>query len=90
MCKPLTDGYTPSGPLPAGLDVAVVSSMLRQRVQAKLDKRYDEADRIQHELVRMGVVCNDRLRTWSAPVQCSAEVEEEVPHGRSRQQVLHE
>ena len=60
----------PSTPAPhehdSILHFAAVEDMLSKRVEAKLAKRYEEADRLQGDLARMGVACNDRQRTWSA------------------------
>ena len=62
--KPLSEGYTLEGTLPAGVDVAAVEAKLASRVQAKLAKDYDTADKLQVEIEAMGVAVNDRQRTY--------------------------
>ena len=64
LAKPLVDGYTLVGPPPEPAVVTAVEELLTKRVEAKLSGNYPEADRLQDELRRMGISCNDRQRTW--------------------------
>lgn len=53
------------GEVPEGIDVAAVEALLAERVEMKKARDYDAADRLQAELVAMGIYVNDRQRTWS-------------------------
>ena len=63
--KPLSAGYSQEGTVPDGFDVATVETMLQARVKAKKAKEYAAADELQSQLAAMGVLCDDRARTWS-------------------------
>jgi len=52
--------------MPEGVDVSVVEAMLAKRVECKKVKDYDESDKLQAELLKMGVYVKDRERTWEA------------------------
>ena len=65
--KPLSEGYTLKGTLPASVDTAAVAALVAKRVDAKLSKDYDAADALQLELLGMGVEVNDRARTYYNP-----------------------
>lgn len=56
--------FTLSGPAPEGVDVAAVEAMLEQRIRCKKAKDFDGSDKLQAELLNMGVYINDRERTW--------------------------
>jgi len=79
LARPLKAGYTLDGEPPAGADLPTVEKLLADRVAAKLAKDYETADRLQAELLAMGISTNDRLRTWSgtpSAKQVDREVEE--------------
>lgn len=64
--KPLGAAYELEGSLPAGVDAAAVASMLAKRTDAKKSKDFAVADSLQDELKAMGVLVNDRKRTYFA------------------------
>jgi len=51
--------------LPKGFDAAPIERLIARRVRARLKKHYSEADRLQKRILRMGVILDDRRRTWS-------------------------
>jgi len=64
--KAILGPFTLSGPVPEGVDVSVVEAMLAKRVECKKVKDYDGSDKLQAELLKMGVYVKDRERTWEA------------------------
>lgn len=66
VAKPLSSGYTLEGVLPPTVDSDRVALMIQQRVEAKQAKDYAAADNLQEELKSMGVLVNDRKRTYFA------------------------
>ena len=59
-------GYRLKGSVPAGFDVEVVEPLLVRRIDAKKARDFDAADALQAELQAMGVLINDRQRTWQS------------------------
>mmetsp|Transcript_3402 Transcript_3402/g.11387 ORF Transcript_3402/g.11387 Transcript_3402/m.11387 type:complete len:288 (+) Transcript_3402:102-965(+) len=57
--------YKPFGRIPADFDAATVERLIARRVQARLKRHYNEADRLQQRVLRLGVRLDDRRRTWS-------------------------
>ena len=57
--------YALFGSLPASFDGPRAQALVASRAQAKSNKHYAEADKLQVELVAMGVKLDDRRRTWS-------------------------
>lgn len=53
----LEDGGTP-------VDEKRVHDILARRLRLKMDRKFDEADRLRDELVEMGVMVHDREKTW--------------------------
>lgn len=49
-----------------GPSTAWITNRLIEREKARLDRNFDEADKIRAELRQCGVEVDDRLRTWSA------------------------
>mmetsp|Transcript_87867 Transcript_87867/g.273087 ORF Transcript_87867/g.273087 Transcript_87867/m.273087 type:complete len:311 (-) Transcript_87867:3-935(-) len=49
-----------------GPSTAWITNRLIEREKARLDRNFDEADKIRAELRQRGVEVDDRLRTWSA------------------------
>lgn len=64
--KAASGGFSLDGPVPEGVDEAVVAAMLEKRREAKRAKEFDAADQMQSELLAMGVWVNDKTKTWSA------------------------
>lgn len=58
--------YKLEGSLPAAVDAAAVASMMAKRVEAKKTRDFAAADAIQDELKDMGVLINDRARSYFA------------------------
>jgi len=65
--KSLEAGYVMTGTLPTGFDPLPVEELFTRRVAAKLQKDYDLADKLQQEIVDLGVYINDHARTWNVP-----------------------
>lgn len=53
----LDDGGTP-------VDEARVHAILAERLRYKLNRNYDQADRLRDELTELGVLVHDREKTW--------------------------
>ena len=47
--------YKPFGRIPADFDAATVERLIARRVQARLKRHYNEADRLQQRVLRLGV-----------------------------------
>lgn len=62
------EAYAQYGPVPPGFDTKQVSRLVAERCAAKAARDFDAADRLQSQLVAMGVRVDDRWRTWSCAV----------------------
>lgn len=59
-------GADGSAPGVAGPSTAWITNRLIEREKARLDRNFDEADKIRAELRQRGVEVDDRLRSWSS------------------------
>merc|ERR1719272_862306 len=48
------------------VDVALVNTLLSERMQAKYRRDYDAADKVRDQLKAMGVHCHDGDKSWKA------------------------
>ena len=55
-----------AGPIAADLSEGEIDKRIAERLQYKLSRNYDEADRIQNDLNSQGVYIIDRLKVWRA------------------------
>jgi len=71
---PLGHDYSPSSlasaPLPTAPPIPQIHAAIALRLQAKLSRNFDEADKIQLKLVERGVYLNDRTKEWRADGVC--------------------
>jgi cysteinyl-tRNA synthetase len=55
-----------AGPNASSLSEERIHSMIAERLQAKLNRNFDVADRLQYELVEAGVFVHDAMKQWRA------------------------
>jgi cysteinyl-tRNA synthetase len=55
-----------AGPITSSLQEQDIHDMLAQRLQAKMSRNFDTADRIQTDLIEAGVYVHDGMKEWRA------------------------